>query len=77
MSKLEELKNHSEFKKFLLDNFLAMINELVEQETQVVNNYYNNRTMPFDLYNLTLREIQTKIQCKKEVYLRLTDEELE
>ena len=77
MSKLEELKNASKFKKFLYDTFIAMTNELVEQETQLVKTYHYNRTIPFDLYNLTLREIQTKIQCKREVYLRLTGQELE
>jgi len=77
MSKLEELKDALEFKKFLHDTFVTMTNELVEQETRLVNTYHENRTIPFDLYNLTLREIQAKIQCKKEVYLRLTDEELE
>ena len=77
MSKLEELKHPSELKKFLHDNFITMINELVEQETQLVKTYHDNRTVPFDFYNLTLREIQAKIQCKREVYQRLTGEELQ
>ena len=76
MSKLEELKDASEFKQFLYDNFIAMINDLVKQETQLINAYHENRTMPFDFYNLTIREINAKIQCKREVYQRLTGEEL-
>ena len=76
MSKLEELKDVSEFKKFLYDNFVTMINDLIEQETQLINTYHDNRTVPFDFYNLTIREINAKIQCKREVYQHLTGEEL-
>jgi hypothetical protein len=77
MTKIEDLDNHSEVKAFLHDNFLAMINELVEQETELINTYHNNPTIPFDYYNLTIREINAKIMCKREVYKRLTGEDLE
>lgn len=77
MAKFEELHSPQEFKKFLHDNFVDMVNELVTQETNLINTYHDNRTMPFDFYNLSIREIHAKIQCKKEVYQRLTEEELE
>ncbi len=77
MTKIENLDNYPEFKTFLHDNFLAMIKELVDQETELIKTYHNNPTVPFDYYNLTIRDINSKIMCKREVYKRLTGEELE
>ena len=77
LTALEGLKNHLEFKAFLHETFTTMIQELVDMETQIITNYHNNPTIPFDYYNLTLREINSKIICKKEVYKRLTGEDLE
>ena len=77
MTTLEELKNPKEFKAFLHDTFMNMINELVETETQIITNHHNNPTIPFDYYNLMIREINSKIICKKEVYKRLTGQDLE
>ena len=77
MTKFEELKNPLEFKHFLHDTFISMIKELLDHETQMITTYHYSRTIPFDFYNLSIREIHTKIQCKKEVYRRLTGEDLE
>ena len=74
---ISDLKNVSEVKAFIHDTFQEMMQELVIQETNLINVYYHNRTIPFDLYNLSIREIHAKLQCKREVYQRLTGEELE
>ena len=76
MATLEEIDGAEKFKSFLCTSFKEMINELVAQENQIITNYKNNPTFPFDYYSLLLREINTKIGCKKEVYKRLTGEEL-
>lgn len=76
MVELDDLKSPEDFKRFLHDIFKSMVDELVIQETQLIKTYHENRTMPFDFYNLTIREIQAKIQCKLEVYQRLTGEDL-
>lgn len=77
MTALDEIPNYKKFKIFLHETFQTMIKELVDVETQVITNYHNNPTIPFDYYNLMLREINVKITCKKEVYKRLTGEDLE
>ena len=77
MTTIEDLKNYTEFKAFLHETFTTMIKELVDMETQIMHNYHDNPTVPFDYYNLMLREISAKIQCKHEVYKRLTGEELQ
>jgi hypothetical protein len=77
LTTIEALKNHAEFKAFLHETFTALIKELVDLETQIIQTYRNNPTVPFDYYNLMLREINTKIQCKHEVYKRLTGEDLQ
>jgi len=77
LTAIEELKSPSEFKAFLHETFVTMIKELVDSETQTITNHHNNPTIPFDYYNLMLREINSKIVCKREVYKRLTGEDLE
>lgn len=77
MTTLDELGNAPAVKTFLRETITTMINELVMQETQLITTYRDNRTMPFDFYNLTIREIHSRIQCKREVYRRLTGEDLE
>lgn len=77
MTAIEELKGPSEFKEFLHETFLAMVKELVDSETQIITNHHNNPTIPFDYYNLMIREINSKIICKREVYKRLTGEDLD
>lgn len=77
MEKIEDLDGPSDFKRFLHDNFVAMMKELVDAETQIISSYQSNPSLPFDYYNLMLRDINAKIACKKEIYLRLTGERLE
>lgn len=77
MTTIEELKNSTEFKTFLHETFTIMIKELVDTETQIITNHHNNPTIPFDYYNLMIREINSQILCKREVYKRLTGEDLE
>jgi len=66
----------SETKNFLHQGCLDMINELQDKVTQMMNIYKQNSTFPFDFYNLSLREADTKISAIRELYKRLTDEEL-
>lgn len=75
-SRLKEINTSEEFKAYLHDTFIVMINELLERQSQVAANYKNNPSVPFDYYGLLVRETDAKIQCKMEVYKRLTDEEL-
>lgn len=78
LTAIEELKSPLEFKVFLHETFMTMVKELVDSETQIIeNHHHNNPTIPFDYYNLMLREINSKIICKREVYKRLTGEDLE
>lgn len=74
---LEEINTPEGFKSFVHDTFATMMRELTDLQHQVMTNYKNNPTIPFDYYSLMLREIDTKIQCKKEVYKRLTGDELD
>ena len=67
MATLEEIDGLEKLRSFLRTSFKEMINELVEQEHQIVTNYKMNPTFPFDYYSLILREINTKIGCKREV----------
>ncbi len=66
----------SETKNLLHQGCLDMINELQDKVTQMMNIYKQNSTFPFDFYNLSLREADTKISAIRELYKRLTDEEL-
>lgn len=76
MSRLEDVKNHEECKKFLREALMNMINDLVKVETQLVKNYHEDRTIPLDFYNYSIRDISTRIQSKRDVYKYLTGEEL-
>lgn len=75
-SGLKEINTSEGFKAYLHDTFIVMIKELLERQSEIAANYKNNPTVPFDYYGLLVRETDTKIQCKLEVYKRLTDEEL-
>ncbi|VVC05521.1 Uncharacterised protein [uncultured archaeon] len=66
-----------ENKKFLREGCLGMINDIQSKVTQMMDIFKQNSTFPFDFYNLSLREADTKISCIRELYKRLTDEELE
>jgi hypothetical protein len=74
---LKEIHTPEGFKSYVHDTFMTMIRELIAQQNQIATTYKNNPTIPFDYYSLLLREIDAKIQCKQEVYKRLTDEELD
>ena len=53
-----------------------MIKELQEKQVQVMETYKTNPTFPFDFYNLSLREIDTRIQAIRELYKNNTNEDL-
>jgi hypothetical protein len=74
---LDEIRTPEGFKSFVHETFITMIRELVAQQHQIATTYKNNPTIPFDYYGLLLREIDTKIQAKREIYKRLTGEELD
>jgi hypothetical protein len=63
-------------KSFLHANCVEMVKELQDRQTQLMEIYRNNPTFPFDFYNLSLRETDTKILTIRELYKRITDEEL-
>lgn len=65
-----------ESKSSFHDNCMGMIRELQDKQTQIMEIYKSNPTFPFDFYNLSLREADTKIQAIKELYKRVTDKEL-
>lgn len=67
----------NENKDFLREGCLMMINDIQGKVTQIMEIFKQNSTFPFDFYNLSLREADTKISCIRELYKRLTDEELE
>ncbi len=64
-------------KTFLREGCVGMIQDLQDKITEMMNIYKQNPTFPFDFYNLSLREADTKILAIKELYRRLTGEELE
>ena len=65
-----------ECKFFLREICLNMINELQEKQVQVMEIYKSNPTFPFDFYNLSLREIDTRIQAIRELYKNNINEDL-
>jgi len=66
----------NECKFFLREICLNMINELQEKQVQVMEIYKSNPTFPFDFYNLSLREIDTRIQAIRELYKTNINEDL-
>lgn len=56
---------------------LEMISEYQDKMTQMMNIYKQNPTFPYDFYNLSLREADTKILAIMELYRRITGEDLE
>lgn len=67
----------SEVKVLLNKGCTEMIIDIQNKVAEIMEIYKQNPTFPFDFYNLSLREADTKIQTIKELYRRLTDEELE
>ena len=65
-----------ELKSLLHSNCIQMVKELQDKSFQIMEAYRSNPTFPFDFYALSLREGDTKIQAIRELYKRITDEEL-
>jgi len=73
---ISEKINSDEFNSKLHENCMGMVRELQEKQLQVMEIYKSNPTFPFDFYNLSLREADTKIQAIMELYKRITDKDL-
>ena len=65
-----------ELKSLLNVNCMKMVKDLQDKQTQLMEIYRSNPTFPFDFYNISLREADTKIQTIRELYKQITDEEL-
>lgn len=65
-----------ELKSLLHVNCMKMAKDLQDKQTQLMEIYRSNPTFPFDFYNISLREADTKIQTIRELYKQITDEEL-
>jgi hypothetical protein len=65
-----------ETKELLRKECSDMILELHNNVTQMMDIYKQNPTFPADFYNLSLREAETKISTIRELYKRLTGEDL-
>jgi hypothetical protein len=63
-------------KSILHENCIGMIKELQDRQTQLMDIYKNNSTYPLDFYVLSMRENDTKVVAIRELYKRITDEEL-
>jgi len=68
--------HQTDIKSFLCTNCIEMIQELQDSQSRIMEIYKQSPTYPFDFYNLSLRETDTKIQTIREFYTRMTDEEL-
>jgi len=66
----------SDIKSFLRTNCIEMIKELQDNQSRMMEMYKQSPTFPFDFYNLSLRETDTKIQTIREFYTRITSEDL-
>ncbi|MDE1830529.1 MAG: hypothetical protein KGI25_09420 [Thaumarchaeota archaeon] len=73
---LEGTSHSEELKSVLHENCTSMIQELQDKITEMMNAYKQNPTFPFDFYNLSLRESDIKISGIRELYKRITNEEL-
>ena len=66
-----------ETKEILSKGCNEMISELQDKVTQMMNAYKQNPTFPFDFYNMSLRETDSRIQAVRDLYKRITGEELD
>ena len=73
---IDKIRQTEEFKSILHVNCIEMITELQNNQIQIMEMYKQNPTFPSDFYNLSLREIDTKIQVIRELYKRIINEEL-
>ena len=76
MEVLEKTSKSEDFKSLLHVNCMKMVNELQDKQIQLMEIYRKNSTFPFDFYNISIREADTKIQAIRELYKRISDEEL-
>ena len=70
------METSEECKSFLHERCVHMVKELQDKQMQLMEIYKSNPTFPFDFYNLSLRETDTKVQAIRELYKESTDEEL-
>jgi len=73
---IDKIHQSEEFKSIIHVNCMGMIKELQNNQMQIMEMYKQNPTFPSDFYNLSLREIDTKIQVIRELYKRIINEEL-
>ncbi|TLX94961.1 MAG: hypothetical protein E6K91_04665 [Thaumarchaeota archaeon] len=73
---ISKTEHQAEMKSFLHDSCVEMVNELQKNQVQIMEIYKVNPTYPADFYNLSLREFDSKILAIRELYKRITDEEL-
>jgi hypothetical protein len=73
---IDKIHQSGEFKSILHVNCIGMVKELHDNQNQIMEMYKQNPTFPSDFYTISLREIDTKILTIKELYKRITDEEL-
>jgi hypothetical protein len=73
---VDKIHHPEEFKSILHVNCIEMVKELQNNQMQIMEMYKQNPTSPSDFYNLSLREIDTKIQVIRELYKRIINEEL-
>lgn len=71
-----EITKSEDLKSLLNTNCMKMINELQSKQAQLMEIYKSNPTFPFDFYNISIREADTKIQAVRELYKQITNEEL-
>lgn len=71
-----ELDRSKEMKSLLHDKCIEMIKELEDKELKLTQWYKNNPSTLFDFYFFTMREIDTRVLAIRELYKRITDENL-
>ncbi len=72
-----ETQLSKEMKSLLHSNCMQMVKEFQDKSIQLMEVYKSNPTFPFDFYIVSLRENDTKMQAIREIYKRITNEELQ
>ena len=75
-AEMDKIKVTGELKHIPHLNCLEMTKEIQNHQIQIMEIYKNNSTYPFDFYSISLKEGDTKIQAIRELYKRITNEEL-
>jgi hypothetical protein len=73
---MSQMEASDQCRSFLREICINMITELQEKQSQLMEIYKSNPTFPFDFYNLSLRETDTRIQAIRELYKKNTEEDL-